>query len=143
MISRLSGTPAKAEKTVHIRRGVTALASLLAMATLFIGTQADARPVQFRSIGGRWSHSYHSGWHRYWGGPSIGFYYAPSPVYVVPGYSSPSYYTGPDFWYSNPSFGLSLNLGGGHYYSGGHYYRSRPSYGHRTWRGDGHYRYRR
>jgi len=146
MISRRSGLPAKAEKSVYIRRGITALASLLALGTLLVGTQADARPVQFRSIGGRWSHSYHSGWHRYWGGPSIGFYYAPSPVYVVPGYSSPSYYYGPDFWYSDPAFGLSLNFGSGgrRYYHGGHYYHSPPVILHeRRWHDNGYYRTRR
>ncbi|MCW3053156.1 MAG: hypothetical protein JWN14_2326 [Chthonomonadales bacterium] len=144
MISRLTGFPVKAEKTVNIRRGITALASLLALGTLFVGTQADARQVQFRSVGGRWSHSYHSGWHRYWGGPSIGFYYAPSPVYVVPGYSSASYYSGPDFWYSNPSFGLNLNLGGNGHYYGGHHYRNRPVIQReRRWRDNGHSRPRR
>jgi hypothetical protein len=115
----------KLRNTVAIKRSVVALAGLLALGTLCVSTQAGARPARFRNVGGRWSHSYHSGWHRYWGGPSIGFYYAPNPVYVVPGYAAPSYYTGPDFWYSNPSFGLSLNLGGGGYYrGGGGYYRN-------------------
>jgi hypothetical protein len=48
--------------------------------------------------GGRWSRGYHRGWHRFYGGPSIGFYYAPSPVYVDPTYpfaQYPNYYTGP------------------------------------------------
>jgi hypothetical protein len=107
-----------------VRRNLTLAGGLLALTFLFAGTQANAQPVHFRYVGGRWSHTRHAGWHRYWGGPSIGFYYAPAPVYVVPGYSAPSYYSGPDFWYSNPSFGLSLNFGGGGYYrSGGHYYR--------------------
>jgi hypothetical protein len=74
---------------------------------------ANAQGVHFHYTGGHWSHGWHSGWHRYWGGPSIGFYYAPTPVYVVPGYDDYSYYSGPDYWYSNPSFGLSVNIGGG------------------------------
>ena len=114
-----------------LRRGRLAMAGGLMLATLMCaGTQANADRVVFRFNGGPWSHSRHSGWHRYWGGPSIGFYYAPEPVYVVPGYDEPSYYSGPDFWYSDPSFGLSLNFGGGGYYDGysggysdGSYYR--------------------
>jgi hypothetical protein len=87
---------------------------------IFAGAQANADRVVFRFTGGEWSHSRHAGWHRYWGGPSIGFYYAPTPVYIVSGYDAPSYYSGPDFWYSNPSFGLSLNFGGGGYDRGGY-----------------------
>jgi len=100
--------------------------------SLVAGVKADAA-VRFHYVGGRWSHSYHRGWHRYWGGPSIGFYYAPAPVYVVPGYADPYYYDGPDFWYSRPEFGLSLNFGGGddyyvrHHRSGYRYH----DYGHR------------
>ncbi|HLK60243.1 MAG TPA: hypothetical protein VKU00_27015 [Chthonomonadaceae bacterium] len=96
-----------------IRRHFTALAGAFLFLFLFVGTHADAQRVHFNYVGGHWSHSYRAGWHRYWGGPSIGFYYAPTPVYVVPGYADPSYYSGSSFWYSNPSFGLSLNLGGG------------------------------
>ena len=85
------------------------------MLTLLIaGTQAKADVVHFRYIGGRWSHSRHPGWHRYWGGPSIGYYWAPAPVYIVRGYEAPRYYTGSDFWYSNPSFGLRVNGGNSH-----------------------------
>lgn len=102
-------------------RRLVLVGSLLILTLLFTGARANARPVHFHYNGGRWSHTRHAGWHRYWGGPSIGFYWAPAPVYVVSGYSSPSYYTGTRFWYSNPSFGLSINLGGG----GGHYYYGR------------------
>lgn len=137
MISRISGTPNNMGNTSSFKKYITAFAGLMAVGALFTTTQADAQRVVFRSNGGRWSHSYHSGWHRYWGGPSVGFYYAPSPVYMVNGYSAPRYYTGSDFWYSNPSFGLNLNLGGG----GGRYYRghaySRP---YRTWHGAHHWR---
>ncbi len=122
-----------------LRRGRIALVGGLALATLmFAGTQADARPVEFRFTGGAWSHGYHAGWHRYWGGPTIGFYFAPEPVYVVAGYEAPSYYVGPDYWYSNPSFGLSINIGGGGYVGGGYrggYYR-----GVERRDGDDHYR---
>src|SRR5579862_3638913 len=88
---------------------------------------AQAAPVRFVYHGGAWSDHFHSGWHRYWGGPSIGFYYAPEPVYLVAGYDDPYYYTGPDFWYSNPSFGLNINLGGGGgggWYDSGHHWHS-------------------
>jgi hypothetical protein len=88
---------------------------------LFGGTKAHASTVQFVYNGGSYSLGFHSGWNRYWGGPSIGFYYAPAPVYLVDGYSAPTYYTGSSFWYSNPSFGLSLSLGGGGGYYGGGY----------------------
>lgn len=122
-----------------VRRISTLLGGAL-LATLLCSSSTPASAaVHFRYVGGRWSHYRHSGWHRYWGGPSIGFYYSPAPVYVVPGYDDYSYYSGPDYWYSNPSFGLSLNLGGGggyrrewhggrtHYREGG--YRSH-SFGH-------------
>ncbi len=123
MILRTSSIPGKVRNAFTLGRHFTALAGLLALGTLFTSVPANAQPVHFRYVGGRWSHHWHSGWHRYWGGPTIGFYFAPAPVYVVPGYAAPSYYTGPDFWYSNPSFGLSLNFGGGGgYYGGGHYY---------------------
>ncbi len=132
MITRLFGSDLTSGRTVTFKRNMTALVGILAVGALCASVQADAQ-ARFRYVGGRWSHNYHSGWNRYWGGPSIGFYYAPTPVYVVPGYAAPSYYSGPNFWYSNPSFGLSLNLGGGGYYRGGHYY------GHdRRWRG-GHF----
>jgi hypothetical protein len=90
-----------------------ALVLLLAIGS----TQAGAQRVHFRSNGGTWSHTGRAGYHRYWGGPSIGFYYAPSPVYIVAGYSNPSYYTGTSFWYSNPSFGLNTNVGGNGHHS--------------------------
>ena len=95
-----------------IRRNITVLGCALMLMFMFAGTKAHADRVHFHSNGGAFSHSYHSGWNRYWGGPSIGFYYAPSPVYVVSGYGDPSYYEGSDFWYSNPAFGLSINIGG-------------------------------
>ena len=134
MIQRMSSFPLKAKNSFNLRHSLTALVGLLAVGALCVGTQANAQRARFRYVGGCWSYGYHSGWHRYWGGPSIGFYYAPSPVYVVPGYAAPSYYSGPSFWYSNPSFGLSLNLGGGYYH--GHYYGGRRGRG-------GHDRYRR
>src|SRR5580700_10668797 len=108
---------------IMVRRNFTVFGCALMLMFLFAGTKAHAGRVHFRSNGGSWSHGYHSGWNRYWGGPSIGFYYAPVPVYVVDGYSLPSYYSGSTFWYSNPSFGLSVNIGGGGgggYYGGGH-----------------------
>jgi hypothetical protein len=135
MISRLSGIHLKLRNTVSIKRSVVALAGMVALGALCASMQADAQPARFRYVGGRWSHARHAGWHRYWGGPSIGFYYAPSPVYIVPGYAAPSYYYGPDFWYSDPSFGLSINLGGGGYYRRGHYY---GGYG-RRWHDNGHF----
>jgi hypothetical protein len=146
MILRTSSIPAKAGKAITIRRRLTALASvgLLGLVGLCAGAPANAQPVHFHYIGGRWSHRWHDGWHRYWGGPTIGFYYAPYPVWVVPGYAAPSYYVGPGFWYSNPSFGLSLNFGGGGYYSGPAYYHRGVV---RRWHGGGahyyHGRYRR
>jgi hypothetical protein len=106
-----------------LRRYVTVVGCALLLTFMVIGTQAHSQAVQFVFNGGRWSHGYHAGWHRYWGGPSIGFYYAPAPVYVVPGYAAPSYYAGPSFWYSNPSFGLSLNFGGGGHWRGRGYRR--------------------
>lgn len=108
--------------SAFMRRGHLMLAGgLMLVMLMFAGTQANADRVVFRFTGGEWSHSRHGGWHRYWGGPSIGFYYASEPVYIVSGYDAPSYYTGPDFWYSDPSFGLSLNFGGGGYSGGGYY----------------------
>lgn len=121
MISRTSDTLRTAGNPFILRRSLPLAGGLAVMMLLLAGTQADAKQVQFRYNGGRWSHTRHAGWHRYWGGPSIGFYYAPTPVYVVPGYAAPSYYDGPDFWTSNPSFGINLNFGGGGYYGGGYY----------------------
>lgn len=89
------------------------LGGALLLTLAFAGAQAKADRVQFRSNGGRWSHTRHAGWHRYWGGPSVGYYYAASPVYVVSGYREQRYYSGSEFWYSNPSFGLRVNNGGG------------------------------
>jgi hypothetical protein len=99
-----------------VRRHIAGLGSIflvMLVMIVFAGTQANAGSVHFRYTGGRWSHSRHVGWHHYWGGPTIGFYWAPTPVYIVPGYTSVRYYSGPDYWYSNPSFGLSINIGGG------------------------------
>ena len=95
-----------------IRRQFTIASCLLIMVVMFSGVQAKADAVFFRFTGGPWSVSYHSGWHRYWGGPTVGFYYAPAPCYVVAGYPDPYYYEGPSFWYANPSFGLNLTIGG-------------------------------
>ena len=121
---------------------VAALVCMLAGAAMTANAQRGR--VQFEYRGGRWSHSRHSGWHRYWGGPSIGFYYAPEPVYIVRGYEDPYYYEGPDFWYSNPSFGLSFNYSsGGGYYDRDHRYHTyrrerydRDRYDHDRYRGD-------
>jgi hypothetical protein len=118
-----------------LRRYFVALSCALLLIFLGMGTKANAQPVHFRYTGGPWSHHYHAGWHRYWGGPSIGFYYAPAPVYLVSGYSAPYYYSGPSFWYSNPSFGLSLNFGGGGGYYAPRYHRAYGAYG--GWHGGG------
>src|SRR5579862_2064220 len=110
-----------------LRRHLMVVGSGLLFLLTLGGTRAEAQAVHFRFTGGNWSRHHHSGWHRYWGGPSIGFYYAPSPVYLVSGYGDPTYYTGPDFWYSNPSFGLNINLGGGGgggWYDSGHHWHS-------------------
>jgi hypothetical protein len=126
------------------RRISTMIAALSVLLVLFAGPAAHASRAHFRYAGGRWSHHYHAGWHRYWGGPSIGFYYAPYPVYLVAGYSDPGYYVGPSFWYSNPAFGLSINLGGGggggwyggggggRYGGGGHMHRGHAGFGGRN-----------
>ncbi len=127
MFAKKSDDTMKTAKSFTARRPLTLLGGLLALTLMLAGTQANAQPVHFRYVGGRWSHGYHAGWHRYWGGPSIGFYFAPAPVYVVPGYAAPSYYVGPTFW-ANPSFGLNINIGGG-YYGGGGYYRGGHYYG--------------
>ncbi len=121
-----------------LRKQLTAVFCMLVVMFLFGGTRADASVV-FVFNGGHWSHSHrhHPHWHRYWGGPSIGFYWAAAPVYVVAGYSRPSYYTGTTFWTSNPSFGININIGGGGGHGrgghgggghggGGHPYVSRP-----------------
>src|ERR1044071_6427998 len=117
---------------------MAALVCLLGSASNMASAQRGR--VEFRYRGGSWSHHLHAGWHRYWGGPSIGFYYAQTPVYVVRGYEDPYYYEGPDYWYSNPSFGLSFSLGGGdygwydgnhrlhRYHSSGYAHRSRDDY---------------
>ena len=89
----------------RVNIGKFAAAALLGLTTLFASAHANAQSVRFRYTGGRWRHAPHRGWHRYWGGPSVGFYYAPSPVYVVPGYSSATYYSGPGYWYSDPAYG--------------------------------------
>jgi len=127
----------KSEFPTLTMRRLTLIGCALALVLVFATTQADAQRAHFRYVGGRWAHSYRAGWHRYWGGPTIGFYYAPAPVYIVPGYAAPSYYVGPRFWYANPSFGLSLNFGGGGGYYGGGHYRSIRSSG--AYYGAGHY----
>src|SRR5579871_4038666 len=131
MITRMSSVLVQSGRAFMRRGHLLLMGGLMLVIFMFAGTQAKADRVVFRFNGGLWSHGYHSGWHRFWGGPTIGFYYAPTPVYVVPGYDEPSYYDGPDFWYSNPSFGLSLNFGGGYYrggYADGGYYRSVDRY---------------
>ena len=121
MFSRTSESLLKAGNSSIVRRSLALVGGFSALMLLLAGTQAGAKQAHFGYVGGRWSYARHVGWHRYWGGSSIGFYYAPTPVYVVPGYADSSYYTGPDFWTSNPSFGISLNFGGGGYYDGGYY----------------------
>ena len=133
MILKTSGILHEAGNAPTLRGSLACIGGLLAVALLLAGSQADAQRAHFRYVGGRWSHASHAGWNRYWGGPSIGFYYAPTPVYLVPGYAAPSYYGGSSFWTSNPSFGISLNLGGGGYYGGGGY-----SGGGRNYHGGGH-----
>lgn len=110
-----------------LRNHITLLGCALALGLTAIGTQAKADRVHFRFTGGSWGRSVHRGWHRYWGGPEIGFYYAPRPVYIVDGYDDPEYYNDSEFWYSNPSFGFSIELGGGDRYDSGrgHYDYSR------------------
>ena len=103
-----------------IRRPTIFLGSVLLLTLLCAGTRAHADRVVFRFTGGNWSHSHRSGWHRYWGGPSIGFYYSSRPVYIVDGYDEERYYEGPDYWYSEPSFGLSLEFGDSGYRGGGY-----------------------
>jgi hypothetical protein len=75
--------------------------------------------------GGRWSRHFHPGWNRYYGGPSIGFYYAPSPVYVDPTYPYAQY---PNY-YAGPVAGISLGFGGG----GGHWHRHHRHHHHHHW----------
>jgi hypothetical protein len=108
-----------------LRRYFTALVCAFILTFLVMGTQSQAQRVTFRYTGGRWSHTRHTGWHRYWGGPTVGYYYAPYPVYVVRGYESPTYYSGPTFWYSNPSFGLRINSDNGRTHR---YHRRYPRY---------------
>ena len=107
--------------SMHWMSRITAIAALIC---LFGGpstiASAQRGRVQFVYRGGNWSHNRHAGWHRYWGGPSIGFYYAPQPVYVVRGYDEPYYYEGPDYWYSDPAFGFSLSVGNGGWYDRDH-----------------------
>ena len=99
-----------------VRRYITLLGSALLLTLLFAGSQANADPIRFRYNGGRWSHSRHAGWHRYWGGPATGYYWAEAPVYIVPGYESARYYSGPDYWYSNPSFVYTYGSNGARYH---------------------------
>jgi hypothetical protein len=106
-----------------VRRSLTWAVVAILFGTLFAGTRAEASR-RYCYNGGRWSHRYHAGYHRYYGGPSVGFYYASAPVYVVRDY--PDSYRCRDRYYRDdrPSFSLSINLGGGR---GGHYARYRPS----------------
>ena len=134
-----------------VRRFSALLLSGAFLSSLLVaGTQAKAERVRFIYNGGRWSHSRHSGWHRYWGGPSIGFYYAPEPVYIVRGYDDPYYYRNSDYWYSRPEFGLRVDLGRDHSSSWrrdrDRDYRYHSSYRYRNndrYRDDDDYRYRR
>jgi hypothetical protein len=111
MVSRLSHISAHTGNGSLLRRYAAGFVGLLAVGSLFVTIDAKAQNVTFRSNGGRWSRTYRAGWHRYWGGPAVGYYYAPLPVYVVPGYSRASYYSGPQYWHSNPSFGLGSSVG--------------------------------
>jgi len=130
-----------------VRRHISllGLGSALLLTFLFTGSQAHADRVSFRFTGGHWSHERHAGWNRYWGGPSIGFYYSSRPVYIVDGYDDPYYYRDSEFWYSDPSFGLSIDIGGGggyrrdydrdryvvrdrYYTERGHYYTDRDRF---------------
>jgi len=141
MILNRSGISQKPLNPSALWRRLATIGGLLVVAALCASsTPAEAQRAHFRYNGGSWSHARHAGWNRYWGGPSIGFYFAPYPVYVVSGYAAPSYYSGSSFWYANPSFGLSLNLGGGggrNYRGGGGNYSGGRSRGNVRYSGHG------
>lgn len=116
MILKISTDVQTGSKTALQPKSLIAMTSLIALSAIAAALPVAADSVHFRYNGGHWSRQRHSGWHRYWGGPTIGFYYAPSPVYVVSGYPDPYYYRDSEFWYSDPSFGLRLNYDDGGYY---------------------------
>src|SRR5579859_4755332 len=97
-----------------LRRLICTAGAAVAMFWLTAGSGAKAQRFSFSYVGGPWSIQYHSGWHRWWGGPAVGYYYAPTPVYVVPNYPGPVYYRSPGYWYSGPGNGLNVYVGGGH-----------------------------
>src|SRR5579862_1740357 len=85
-----------------LRRSIVVASCACALFGLSSAMKAEAQSFSFTFNGGPWSIHYHSGWHRYWGGTSVGYYYAPRPVYVVPGYTGETYYTGPTYWRNHP-----------------------------------------
>jgi len=94
-----------------IRRSLTWAIVAVLFSVVFAGSRAQASG-RYCYTGGRWSHHYHAGWHRYYGGPAIGVYYAPRPCYVVRSY--PAYYRDRYPWDERPAFGLYVSIGGGH-----------------------------
>ncbi len=83
-----------------LRRGLALAAGIGLMLSLLGAPPASAqRAGHWRYNGGIYSRSFHSGWNRYWGGPGIGFYWAPSAVYYAPPYYGGDYYGyGPDYY---------------------------------------------
>jgi hypothetical protein len=141
-----TGIALQAERTIAmLHRALTWIAGAGLMLTLLGAVPANAqRAGHWRYNGGVYSRRFHSGWNRYWGGPGIGFYWAPTAVYVAPpayydydygygpGYYDYGPYYGPAFY--GPAFGLDFNFGGwggGRYYGGGHYGGGHFSGGHR------------
>ena len=113
-----------------IRRSLTWAVMAVMFGVLFAGSRADASG-RYCYTGGQWSRRSHAGWHRYYGGQPVGYYYAPRPVYVVRRYAEPDHCRDRSYAYyrsDRPSFGLTIRFGGGR----SHYARYRPS----------HYRYR-
>ena len=106
-----------------VRRSLAWAVVAALLGVLFSAIPANASH-RYCYNGGPWSHRYHTGWHRYYGGPPVGYYYAPRPVYVVEGYSDPCYYRDRYAWDERPSFGVYVNLGG----SRVRYVRNRPHY---------------
>jgi len=97
-----------------IRRSLTWAMVAVLFVVLFAGSRAEASG-RYCYTGGRWSHRYHTDWHRYYGGPSIGVYYAPRPAYVVRAYSEPDYCRDRSYAYyrdDRPRFGLTISFGG-------------------------------